>query len=65
MHTHHFQYKSLHLRITRRPFTLCTTPVLTLCTTRRPFLWHSVEGQLRQLADLAFLLQAYDFAAAT
>jgi len=24
-----------------------------------------VEGQLRQLADLAFLLQAYDFAAAT
>ncbi|KAJ9512929.1 hypothetical protein QJQ45_029048, partial [Haematococcus lacustris] len=31
----------------------------------RPYPWHSTEGQLRQLADLAFMLRAYDFAAAT
>ncbi|PNH07473.1 Trafficking protein particle complex subunit 8 [Tetrabaena socialis] len=28
----------------------------------RPYPWHSVEGQLRQLADLAFLLRQYPFA---
>lgn len=32
---------------------------------RRPYPWHSIESQMRQLADLAFLLHAYDFAAAT
>ncbi|KAG1664040.1 hypothetical protein FOA52_010459 [Chlamydomonas sp. UWO 241] len=29
----------------------------------RPYPWHSIEGQMRQLADLAFLLQHFEFAA--
>lgn len=36
----------------------CVTPT-------RPYPWHSVEGQMRQMGDLAFLLQEYEFAAAT
>jgi hypothetical protein len=32
---------------------------------RRPYPWHSIEGQMRQLADLAFLLRQYAFAEAT
>eukprot|EP00983_Pelagomonas_calceolata_P012893 411743-Pelagomonas_calceolata.AAC.2 len=31
----------------------------------RPWPWHAIESQLRQLADLAFLLRAYEYAAAT
>jgi hypothetical protein len=29
----------------------------------RPYPWHSIEGQMRHLADLAFLLKHYEFAA--
>ncbi len=31
----------------------------------KPYAWHSIESQLRQLADLAFLLHQYEFAAST
>ncbi len=31
----------------------------------RPYPWHSVESQMRQLGDLAFLLRQYAFAEAT
>ncbi|KXZ49490.1 hypothetical protein GPECTOR_21g716 [Gonium pectorale] len=34
-------------------------------TTDRPYPWHSVEGQMRQLGDLAFLLRQYAFAEST
>ncbi|MEW5318844.1 MAG: hypothetical protein WDW38_010029, partial [Sanguina aurantia] len=34
-------------------------------TTDKPYPWHSVEAQMRQMGDLAFLLQEYEFAAAT
>ncbi|GLC57223.1 hypothetical protein PLESTB_001201000 [Pleodorina starrii] len=33
--------------------------------TDRPYPWHSVEGQMRQLGDLAFLLRQYAFAEST
>ena len=37
-----------------------TEPGLSL--PRRPYPWHSVEGQMRQLGDLAFLMRQYAFA---
>ncbi|PNW88325.1 hypothetical protein CHLRE_01g024400v5 [Chlamydomonas reinhardtii] len=33
--------------------------------TDRPYPWHSVEGQMRQLGDLAFLMRQYPFAEST
>ncbi|KAG2449122.1 hypothetical protein HYH02_005870 [Chlamydomonas schloesseri] len=33
--------------------------------TDRPYPWHSVEGQMRQLGDLAFLMRQYAFAEST
>eukprot|EP00798_Chlamydomonas_sp_ICE-L_P000836 gene836-33567_t len=29
----------------------------------KPYMWHSIESQMRQLADLAFLMHQYEFAA--
>ncbi|GAX80359.1 hypothetical protein CEUSTIGMA_g7798.t1 [Chlamydomonas eustigma] len=31
----------------------------------KPYAWHSIEGGMRQLADIAFLLRHYEFAAST
>ena len=33
--------------------------------TLRPYAWHSIEGGMRQLGDIAFLLGHYEFAAST
>jgi hypothetical protein len=34
------------------------------CLQETPYPWHSVEGQMRCLADLAFMLGQYEFAVA-
>lgn len=56
----------------RQPCLHCCAPPLHRSASKhpcnsppRPYPWHSVEGQMRQLGDLAFLMRQYPFAEST